>query len=155
MGDFKLPRLSIQTVLYTEGEFSLSKAALLLSMVDNEFDAVLVEFLTKLKCFPVITRAGGRGENFKDKILRNAIAAASKTNILPVSRKSQQLVKRAVEDIILQMNLPLLGISGGGVKIGMVRRESSFAMAVFGTIGIPGLEIDREVGGVAHFPDVL
>ena len=155
MSDFKLPRLSIQTVLYTEGEFSLSKAALLLAMVDNEFDAVLMEFLTKLKCFPVITRAGGRGENFKDKILRNSITAANKTNILPSTPKSQQIVKKAVEDIILQLNLPLLGISGGGVKIGLVRKNNSFAMAVFGTIGIPGLEIDKEVSGVAHFPDIL
>ena len=155
MVDFKLPRLSIQTVLYTEGEFSLSKAALLLAMVDNEFDSPLMDFLTKLKCLPVITRAGGRGDDFKDKILRNSIAAANKSGILPQTSKSLHLVKRAIEDVILQMNLPLLGISGGGVKIGIIRKDSDFALAIFGKIGIPGLNIDKEVSGVAHFPDVF
>lgn len=150
-----VPRLSLQTVLYTEGKFSIAKAAMSLAMVDNDFDDPMIKLLNTLGCNAVITRAGGRGDNFKDKILRNTLSACEKSGLLTQSIKSKYIVADSLEKIFTQIENPMLSIAGGGVKIGILKKNNDFAVAVYGTIGIPGIGIDKEVAGVAVLNDIF
>jgi hypothetical protein len=36
-------------------------------------------------------------------------------------------------------------VAGGGLKIGLAVRKNDLAMAIFGSLGIPGLEVDYEI----------
>ncbi len=150
-----VPRLSLQTILYTEGKFSIAKAAMALAMVDNDFDDPMIKLLNTLGSYAVITRAGGRGDNFKDKILRNTLSACEKSGLLTQSSKSKYMVAETLEKILIQIDNPLLSIAGGGVKIGIIKRNNDFAIAVYGSIGIPGIGIDKEVAGVSVLKDIF
>jgi hypothetical protein len=36
-------------------------------------------------------------------------------------------------------------VAGGGLKIGLAVRGSDIAMGIFGSLGIPGLDVDYEI----------
>ena len=67
---------AFEDVLLLNGAASLAKASALCSMIDNELDDDLVAFLSEYGIKAVVTRAGGNGENLKNKILRNKIGRA-------------------------------------------------------------------------------
>ena len=79
---------AFEDVLLLNGAASLGKAAVLCSMIDNEHDDEIVVFLAKYGIKSVITRAGGNGENLKNKILRNTFGAAENSGIMAVTQKS-------------------------------------------------------------------
>jgi len=149
------PRLSIQTVLYTDDKFSIGKAALSLAMVENDFDDPLIELMKAKGYKAVITRAGGRGDNLKNKILRNVISAAEKSGIVQESVKNRYAITRCVEKAMQGIFGFLSDISGAGVKIGIVTVDTHIAIGIYGTVGIPGLDVDTDVCGLAVSYHVL
>ncbi|MCK9456119.1 MAG: HutP family protein [Candidatus Riflebacteria bacterium] len=136
---------AFEDVLLLNGAASLGKAAVLCSMIDNEHDDEIVVFLAKYGIKSVITRAGGNGENLKNKILRNTFGAAENSGIMAVTPKNRHAVVTLVEEILRSLEGPLINVSGGGLKIGLAVHDKDLAMSVFGTVGLPGLNIDREV----------
>jgi hypothetical protein len=132
-------------VLLLNGAASLAKASVLCSMVDNELDDAMVAFLATYNIRAVITRAGGSGENFKNKILRNIFGATENSGVMNVTQNNRHAVASIVEEILRSIDTPLTNVSGGGLKIGITVRDRDLAISVFGTVGLPGLNIDREV----------
>lgn len=141
-------KLSVQAVMYSEENFSIGKAALCLAMVRNEFDEAMVETVNSKGCRAVITRAGGRGDNLINKILRNALTAAEKTGIIKETGQNRYALARCVEKALTSFDGPLTAISGAGVKVGIVGMQQDLAVGIYGFIGIPGLEVDYEVSGL-------
>ncbi|MBF0543546.1 MAG: HutP [Candidatus Riflebacteria bacterium] len=131
--------------LYQEGRLSLSKAALLLAMVENDLDDEMTERLRKFNIHSVVTRAGGSGDNLKAKILRNAFGAAEKSGLLSVSPRNRYAITKLVEEILRSFDSPILEVAGGGLKIALVFKDSHLAMGIYGTLGIPGMDVDFEV----------
>ncbi|MBF0405933.1 MAG: HutP [Candidatus Riflebacteria bacterium] len=140
MSEFKLSQF-----LYQEERLSLSKAALMLAMVDNQLDGEMADGLLKMGIRSVVTRAGGSGDNLKAKILRNTFGAAEKSGFLPVTPRNRYAITKLVEEIIRSFDSPILEVAGGGLKIALVFKDSHLAMAVYGTLGIPGMDVDFEV----------
>lgn len=132
-------------VLLLNGAASLAKAAILCSMVDNDQDDEMVDYLANYGIRAVITRAGGSGENFKNKILRNIFGATENSGVMTVTENNRHTVATLVEEILRAIDTPLSSISGGGLKIGIAVRDGDMAISVFGTLGLPGLNIDREI----------
>lgn len=131
--------------LLQDGKPSLAKAALLLSMVDNDLDEPLIAFLGTKGIRGVATRAGGTGDNLKAKLLRNTFGAAEKSGLLRVSPRNRYAITRLVEDVMRSFDSPLLQVAGGGLKIGLAVQAHNLAMGVCGTLGIPGMDVDYEV----------
>jgi predicted NodU family carbamoyl transferase len=50
-----------------------------------------------------------------------------------------------VEEILRSFDSPLMDVAGGGLKIGLAVKENHLAMAIFGSLGIPGLDVDYEI----------
>lgn len=148
-------KLSIQAMMYNEDNFSIGKAALALAMVRNEFDDALVEIVSAKGCKAVITRAGGRGDNLVNKILRNALTAAEKSGIIKETGQNRYALARCVEKALSPFEGPLTAISGAGVKVGIVGMKQDLAVAIYGYIGIPGLDMDYEVSGLGVLYDCL
>lgn len=148
-------RLSIQVILYTGDELSVGKTALALAMGANEYDDVLVGMLESKGCRAVVTRAGGRGDNLKDKILRNTLSAAENSGVIKDNQKNRFALSQCVERAIRSFDGPLMAISGAGVKIGVVVKNADLAVALYGTVGIPGLDIDRDISGLGVERNVL
>lgn len=140
-----LPQVFFDSLLLQEGRISLAKAAMVCAMIGNDLDETLVAYLAERQIRAVITRAGGSGDNLKGKLLRNAFGAAEKSGLLSVSRRNRHAITRLVEDVLRSFDSPLLAVAGGGVKIGMAIHGNDLAMAVFGTLGIPGMDVDYEV----------
>ena len=138
-------KLVFESLLVQDGRISLGKAAMLCAMVSNDLDDELVDYFAQKAIRAVITRAGGSGDNLKNKILRNAFGAAEKSGLLAVSSKNRHAITRLVEDILRSFDSPLLNVAGGGVKMGLVVRGADMAMAVYGNLGIPGMDVDFEV----------
>ena len=38
-----------------------------------------------------------------------------------------------------------MSVSGGGLKIGLAVRDNDIAMGIYGSIGLPGLDVDHEI----------
>lgn len=148
-------KLSINTVFYLEGELSLGKCALSLAMVKDEYDDLLVDILKEKDIKAVITRAGGRGDNFKSKILRNTITAAFKSGLLTENKRNAYAISRCCEEAMSIISRILNPISGAGIKIGIVVKDDDIAIGIFGKEGIPGMEIDREISGMACHSHVI
>lgn len=149
-------KLAFDSFLYQEGRLSLVKAAMLCSTVSNDMDELLVEYLLGKGIRAVITRAGGSGDNLKSKILRNAFGAAEKSGLLAVSPKNRHAVTRLVEDLMRTFESPLMDVAGGGIKIGLAISGSDLAMAIYGNLGIPGMEVDFELSAaraLQHYLD--
>ncbi|MDP7421590.1 MAG: HutP family protein [bacterium] len=141
-------RLSIQVVLYTGEEISVGKAALALAMGSNEYDDCLVSLLEAKGCRAVVTRAGGRGDNLKDKMLRNTLSAAENSGVIKDLVGNRYALAQCVERAMKSFESPLMDISGAGVKIGVVVKDADVAVAIYGTVGVPGLDVDREISGL-------
>jgi hypothetical protein len=141
--------------MYNENGFSLGKAALSLAMVRNEFDDALVQIVNSKGCKAVITRAGGRGDNLINKILRNSLTAAEKTGIIKETGQNRFALARCVEKALASFDGPLTAVSGAGVKVGIVSLEKNLAVGLYGYIGIPGLEVDYEVTGLGVLYECL
>lgn len=142
-----------ESLLFQENSLSLAKVAMVCAMVGNEYDDELVKYLETHNIKAVITRAGGSGDNLKHKILRNAFGAVENTGLLLASPKNRHALTRLVEDILRAFDSPILSVAGGGVKIGIAVYKNDLAMAIYGTLGIPGLDVDYQVSAsrTLHF----
>ena len=138
---------SFDSLIYQNGALSIGKAAMLCSMIQNDLDDELVAYLREQGLRAVITRAGGSGDNLKNKILRNAFGAAEKSGLLTVSPRNRHAITRLVEDIMRSFDSPLIDVAGGGIKIGLVVDGCDVAMGVYGNLGIPGMDVDFEISG--------
>jgi hypothetical protein len=140
-----MTQISFENLLNQGGEVSLSKAVILCSMIDNDHDDALVKYLAGVGIDAVITRAGGSGDNLKSKLLRNTFGAAENSGLIPINLKNRHAITRIVEEILRTFDSPLVDVAGGGLKIGLAVRKNDLAMAIFGSLGIPGLEVDYEI----------
>ena len=140
-----MSQLFFENILVQDGRVSLTKAAQICSMIANDLDDPLVEYLGQRGIRAVITRAGGSGDNLKSKLLRNTFGAAEKSGLLLVSSRNRHAITRLVEEVMRAIDSPLLDVAGGGLKIGLAVNGHDIAMAVFGTLGIPGMDVDFEV----------
>ncbi len=143
LSDFTIDEFTI-----IDGEKSIGKAALLLSIVNDEFDDKIIKAFKDEGYKAVITRAGGKGEKLKDKILRNCLGAAIKGGVISESVQDQRILTRCVERAMVDFDNPLSGISGAGIKIGIVSKSPHLAVALYGKLGIPGLDVDHEISGM-------
>lgn len=147
--------LSIMSILYLEKQLNIGKAALALAMVDDELDDLLVSLLETKGMKAVITRAGGRGDNLINKLLRNSVQAAKNQRIIPDSAAGCQAVCTCVEKAISSFNSGTIPVSGAGVKIGIVTFGGDIALAFFGTIGISGIDADSQISGLGTLKGVI
>jgi len=138
----------ISEFINIEGEQSLGKVAIILAMVDDNRDDEFIEALKSEGYLPVITRAGGKGEEVKNKILRNSLGAAIKGGVIDEDVQGQRVLTRSVERALSDFERPMLSISGAGIKIGIVRKGLHLAVGLYGKLGIPGLNVDHEVSGM-------
>ena len=95
--------------------------------------------------YAVITRAGGCGDNLKGKILRNTFGAAENSGLLTINMKNRHVITSLVEGILASFDSSLMSVSGGGLKIGLAVRDNDIAMGIYGSIGLPGLDVDHEI----------
>lgn len=140
-----MSQIEFEDVLFQDEIVSLSKAAIACSMIDNDQDDMLVDYLERHGIRAVITRAGGSGDNLKTKILRNTFGAAENSGLISITMKNRHTITQIVENILRSFDGPLMGVAGGGLKIGLAVRGYDIAMAIFGTIGLPGLDVDYEI----------
>ncbi|AGB42007.1 HutP protein [Halobacteroides halobius DSM 5150] len=127
---------------------ALGKMATMLAMVKDKADDKLVNTFMEEGYNAVITRAGGKGEELKNKVLRNALGAAVKGNVIGDDIQNRRVLTRCVERALTGLNGPMSSISGAGIKIGIVKHGVHLAVAIHGKIGIPGLEVDHEISGL-------
>lgn len=144
----RLSDFRISDFINIEGEESLGKVATILSIVDDRYDDKIVVSLEEEGYRSVITRAGGKGEDLKNKILRNCLGAAIKGNVITESIQDQRVLTRCVERAMVDFNTPMMSISGAGIKIGIVSKGKHLAVALYGKLGIPGLDVDHEISGM-------
>ncbi len=137
--------IAFENVLYQDGVISLSKAAMLCSMIDNDMDDDLVSYLSRQGISAVITRAGGSGDNLKSKILRNTFGAAENSGLIRVNMKNRHVITQLVEGILRSFDGPLMDVAGGGLKIGLAVRGTDIAMGIFGSLGLAGLDVDYDI----------
>ncbi len=144
----ELTDFRISDFINIEGKHSLGKVATLLSMVADEHDDDLTAAFKKegFKC--VITRAGGKGEQLKNKILRNCLGAAIKGDVIDDTVQDQRVLTRCVERAMVDFEGPMSSISGAGIKIGIVSRGQHLSVSLYGKLGIPGLDVDHEISGM-------
>ena len=131
-----------------EGEQSLGKVATLLSMVVDKYDDEIIESFKKEGFRCVITRAGGKGEELKNKVLRNCLGAAIKGDVIEDKVQDQRVLSRCVERAMVDFGGPMSSISGAGIKIGIVSKGPHLSVALYGKLGIPGLDVDHEISGM-------
>ncbi len=143
MNDF-----TVEDVIKVDRKKSLGKIATILAMVDDKHDDKIVETFIKEGFKSVITRAGGKGEDLKSRVLRNCLGAAVKGNVITDGMQDRRVLTRCVERALIGLNGPMSSISGAGIKIGIVKKDAHLAVAVHGKIGIPGLDIDHEISGL-------
>lgn len=136
---------SFDALLYQDQRIALGKAALLCCMIDNDADRQLVDWLAAKGVRSVITRAGGGGDNLRNKILKNAFGAAENSGLLAPTPRNRHGLTRLVEDLLRAVETPLMAIAGAGVKIGIAVQNEDLAMAMYGKFGIPGMGVDLEL----------
>lgn len=144
----ELSDFTAEDFIIIEGEVALGKIATMLSMVDDQYDDQFVDSLKGEGFDAVITRAGGKGEELKNKVLRNALGAAVKGNVIEDDVQNRRVLTRCIETAVTGLAGPMSGISGAGIKIGIVKKERHLAVALHGKVGIPGLEVDHEISGL-------
>ena len=131
--------------LYLGESPSVSKAAVLLSVTADEKDSEIVDYLGKLGIKSVITRAGGRGDNLKDKLFRNSLTAAENSGVIGEDRNFKYAFFNLFSRLLRKLEMSLFSISGAGFKIGIARKDNFFSVAVSGKMGIPGMNIDYDI----------
>ncbi|MCK8828203.1 HutP family protein [Natroniella acetigena] len=144
----ELSDFSVEDIIKVDGERTIGKIATVLAMVDDQHDDQLVETFISAGYKVVITRAGGKGEQFKNKVLRNSLGAAVKGDVINEGIQDRRVLTRCVERALVALNGSMSGISGAGIKIGIVKKGVHLAVAMHGKIGIPGLDIDHEISGL-------
>ncbi|GAB6100138.1 hypothetical protein JCM16358_20170 [Halanaerocella petrolearia] len=144
----ELSGFSAEDFVTIEDERALGKMATMLAMVEDGADDKLVKTFIDEGYKAVITRAGGKGEELKNKVLRNALGAAVKGNVIGDDVQNRRVLTRCVERALTGLNGPMSSISGAGIKIGIVKHDVHLAVAIHGKIGIPGLEVDHEISGL-------
>jgi hypothetical protein len=144
----KLNEFTVEDIVRIDGGRELGKLATVLSMVDDKHDDMIVEAIINEGFGAVITRAGGKGEDLKNKVLRNALGAAVKGDVIDDGIQDRRVLTRCVERALVGLNGPMSSISGAGIKIGIVKKDAHLAVAIHGKIGIPGLDIDHEISGL-------
>ena len=144
----ELSDFTVEDVIKVADERKLGKMAIILSMVDDKHDDDIVDTFIDEGYNAVITRAGGKGEELKNKVLRNALGAAVKGNVINDGIQDRRVLTRCVERSVTGLDGPMSGISGAGIKIGIVKKDVHLAVAIHGKIGIPGLDIDHEISGL-------
>lgn len=144
----ELNEFGIADFIEIEGRQSLGKVAILLSMVTDKYDEEIIKSFKNEGFKPVITRAGGKGEELKNKILRNCLGAAIKGGVISDTVQDQRVLTRCVERAMIDFNSPMSSISGAGIKIGIVSKGPHLAVALYGKLGIPGLDVDHEISGM-------
>ncbi|MFW6278748.1 MAG: HutP family protein [Bacillota bacterium] len=144
----ELTDFGIADFINIEGEHSLGKVATMLSMVADEHDDELTTAFKKEGFRCVITRAGGKGEQLKNKILRNCLGAAIKGDVISDTVQDQRVLTRCVERAMVNFEGPMSSISGAGIKIGIVSKGAHLSVALYGKLGIPGLDVDHEISGM-------
>jgi hypothetical protein len=144
----ELKDFKVSDFINIEGEQSLGKVATILSIVDDKYDDQIIVSFKKEGYKPVITRAGGKGEELKNKILRNCLGAAIKGHVITEFIQDQRVLTRCVERAMVDFNSPMSSISGAGIKIGIVSKGKHLAIALYGKLGIPGLDVDHEISGM-------
>ncbi|MFW6007001.1 MAG: HutP family protein [Bacillota bacterium] len=144
----KLEDFSIVDFIDIEGEQSLGKVATMLSMVVDKYDDEITDTFKKEGFRCVITRAGGKGEELKNKILRNCLGAAIKGDVIEDKVQDQRVLTRCVERAMVDFGGPMSSISGAGIKIGIVSKGPHLSVALYGKLGIPGLDVDHEISGM-------
>lgn len=140
-----MTNLSFENLIFQDGVISLSKAVILCSMIDNDHDDALVKYLGENGVHAVITRAGGSGDNLKSKLLRNTFGAAENSGLISINLKNRHAITKIVEEVLRSFDSPLINVAGGGLKIGLAVKGNDMAMSIFGSLGIPGLNVDYEV----------
>jgi len=144
----KLNQFTVEDIVRIDGGRELGKLASVLSMVDDKHDDTIVKAIINEGFGAVITRAGGKGEDLKNKVLRNALGAAVKGDVIDDGIQDRRVLTRCVERALVGLNGPMSSISGAGIKIGIVKKDAHLAVAIHGKIGIPGLDIDHEISGL-------
>ncbi|MCK8817200.1 HutP family protein [Natroniella sulfidigena] len=144
----ELTDFSVEDIIKADGERTIGKIATVLAMVDDQCDDQLVDTFISEGYKVVITRAGGKGEQLKNKVLRNTLGAAVKGNVIDEGIQDRRVLTRCVERALVALNGPMSGISGAGIKIGIVKKDAHLAVAIHGKLGIPGLDIDHEISGL-------
>ena len=144
----ELNDFTVEEVITVDKKKSLGKIAMILAMVDDKNDDEIVESFIDAGFKSVITRAGGKGEGLKNKVLRNCLGAAVKGNVITDGMQDRRVLTRCVERALIGLNGPMSSISGAGIKIGIVKKDVHLAVAIYGKIGIPGLDIDHEISGL-------
>ncbi len=148
MKNLELKDFSIEDIVKVQGKKTLGKAANSLAMIADKYDDQLVQAFKNQGYKAVITRAGGKGEELKNKVLRNALGAAVKGNVIDDGIQDRRVLTRCVERSLVGLNGPMSGISGAGIKIGIIKEDVHLAVAIHGKVGIPGLDIDHEISGL-------
>lgn len=144
----KLDDFTVEDIIKTDGDKALGKIATVLAMAADKYDDQVVDAFIEEGFNAVITRAGGRGEELKNKVLRNSLGAAVKGNVISDGIQDRRVLTRCVERALVGLNGPMSSISGAGIKIGIVKNDVHLAVAIHGKIGIPGLDIDHEISGL-------
>ncbi len=134
-------------LLYQDQRLALGKAALLCCMIDNDSDNGLVSWLAGKGVRAVITRAGGMGDNLRSKILKNTYGAAENSGLLAPTARNRHGLTKLVEELMRGFDTPLLSVAGAGLKIGITVQGTDLGMAIYGKLGIPGMNVDLEVAG--------
>lgn len=152
MSDLKI----IKVLEGEENKIPIGKAALALAMIADDSDEEIVDFMNEKNLLAVITRAGGKGEDVKNKVLRNSLAAAVNSAVITDSVQDRRVLARCVERALAGIGGSMVSISGAGMKIGIVRDDAHLAVAIYGKIGIPGLNVDHEISGLGvHYYGLL
>ncbi|WP_027340068.1 HutP family protein [Halonatronum saccharophilum] len=144
----KISDFTVEDIIKLNNKKELGKVAIALSMVDDKHDDTIVKAFINEGFKVVITRAGGKGEALKNKVLRNTLGAAVKGGVIDDGIQDRRVLTRCVERALVGLNGPMSSISGAGIKIGIVKEDAHLAVAIHGKIGIPGLDIDHEISGL-------
>ncbi|PLX16907.1 MAG: hypothetical protein C0601_08970 [Candidatus Muiribacterium halophilum] len=140
-----MKNLSVEKLLFMNNNISTAKAAIILAMVDDGNDEMAVEYLKSQNMKCVITRAGGRGDNLKDKLFRNSLTAAENSGIIEKNTRFKYIFFNVFSKLFEKLDKSVFGISGAGFKIGIVRTDDFISIAISGKMGIPGLNIDYDI----------
>ncbi|MGM0608183.1 MAG: HutP family protein [Candidatus Muiribacteriota bacterium] len=140
-----MKNFNVDEFICLKGKISTAKTAVILSMLDDARDEELVDYFKNKNISCVITRAGGRGDNLKDKLFRNSLTAAENAGLVDHSSNFKYLFFNMFEKIFKKLDNGTFSISGAGFKIGIVRFNNNISVAVSGKVGIPGLNIDYDV----------
>ncbi|MFW5781788.1 MAG: HutP family protein [Candidatus Muiribacteriaceae bacterium] len=140
-----MKNIGIDSFLKIGENISAAKAAVMLSMVEDGMDDAIVGLFKQAGFRCVITRAGGRGDNLKDKLFRNSLTAAENSGVIDKTEQGKYIFFNLFSKLLNRLQSGIFNISGAGFKIGIARYGNTISIALSGRMGIPGLNIDLDV----------